>query len=603
MSKKVKRDFEEIFLKYDGEKRPFRVFLELYRDNWIGVCLSVVFFVLKNMPVWVLPMITASIINTATGTAGNSGADLATLFVLGCTLILLNIPMQQTETYFTSKVIRDVEMRLRSALTRKLQHLTISFHKSFLSGRIQSKMLRDVESVEQLSRAVIITLLQSLVNIVIVASVTLTKSRLVSMFFVLTIPVATLLIRIFRGSIGTRTNVFRKEIESMASDVTEMVEMIPVTKAHGLEKVEEKRLDKQFVRVKKAATSVDHVQTFFGSSSWVAFNLFQFICLCFTGYLAYNGKIPAGDIALYQSYFASLLGSVSTLATLYPAISKGTEAVTSLSEILASKDIENNVGKTRLRKIDGEYTFENVSFYYPDENNKYVIKNFSMNVKKGECIAFVGESGSGKSTLLNLLIGFNFPAEGKLLVDGHDITHINLTQYRKHIAVVSQNNILFSGTVKDNITYGMTKILKKELDEVIKQANLTEVIRELPDGIYTNVGEHGGRLSGGQKQRIAIARAMIRKPDIIILDEATSALDNVSEFKVQKAMDELMRGRTSFIVAHRLSTIRNADRIVVMKNGECVEMGTYDELIAKKGEFYKLERMQNRNVENIEQGE
>ena len=235
-----------------------------------------------------------------------------------------------------------------------------------------------------------------------------------------------------------------------------------------------------------------------------------------------------------------------------------------------------------------------MSFTYPDDPSSNVLSDFSLSVKKGECIAFVGESGSGKTTALNLLIGFHFPTEGTLYMDGHDIRDINLTAYRRHIAVVSQNNTLFSGSIRDNIAYGLPHVTDEEIQKVVDMANLRDLINELPDGIYTQIGERGGRLSGGQKQRIAIARAMIRDPQIILLDEATSALDNVSEHKVQEAMDKLIHGRTTFVVAHRLSTIRNADRIVVMKNGKCVEIGTYDSLMENKGYFYTLAKLQEK---------
>ena len=601
VNKKKKRDFEEIFLRTDAKKHPFKVFVELYRDDWSNILLSVVFFTLKYLPVWVIPYITASIINTATEGTNATLKNILQWFAVGAVLIGINIPMQQMETRFSSKAIRGVEMRMRSSLVRKLQSLTIAFHKSFMSGRIQSKMLRDVESIEQLSRVMITNVVQAIINVFVLGFVTFRKSPIVALFFLIAIPVSAILIRGFRSTVRHTMGDFRKEVEHMSENITEMIEMIPVTKAHGLEAVEQEKLDKQFGVVMKTGRHTDRVQTLFGSSSFVAFNIFQFLCICFTGYLAYMDRIPVGDIALYQSYFSTILSSVSSLLTIYPMIAKGFEAIKSVSEILGSRDIENNEGKKALDEVLGDYVFENVSFAYPDEPETDIIKDFSLTVKKGECIAFVGESGSGKTSLLNMLIGFNFPTQGKLLIDGNDIRDINLTAYRKHIAVVSQNNILFSGNVKENITYGMNNVTREELDEVIKLANLTNVVQELPEGIYTNIGEHGGRLSGGQKQRIAIARAMIRKPEVIILDEATSALDNVSELKVQKAMDELVRGRTTFIVAHRLSTIRNADRIVVMKDGRCVEMGTHEELMAKKGEFYKLEQLQS--IEIAEQDE
>ena len=191
-----------------------------------------------------------------------------------------------------------------------------------------------------------------------------------------------------------------------------------------------------------------------------------------------------------------------------------------------------------------------------------------------------------------MVIGFNKPDSGRILLDGIDMNTINLHTYRQHIAVVPQTSILFSGTIRDNITYGMDNVSQKKLDEVIDAANLRSFIDGLPDGINTVVGEHGGKLSGGQRQRISIARALIRDPDIIILDEATSALDSISEKEIQEALNNLTKGRTTFIVAHRLSTIKGADKIAVIREGHCAEYGSYDELMALKGEFYEMRKLQ-----------
>ncbi len=590
--KKRKYDYEEIFLRCDAKKHPLKILILLFRDNLSRYLLSIVFFVLKNLPVWILPLITAGIIDAATKPTDDTLRRILVYFIGGVIIIGQNIPSQQCETFFTSHATRDLEMRLRYALVRKLQHLTISFHKNLSSGRIQSKVLRDVDNIEALSKTMITSVTQSIISTLVFSVITYLHSPYVALFFLLTVPVAALLIRGFRSNISRTVTEFRKEIEHMSSDVAEMVEMIPVTKAHGLEHVETKKLNQNLQNVQKKAVRTDAIQTLFGSSSYVAFQIFQLACLCFTGIIAYRGEISVGEIALFQSYFNQLLGCVSSLLTLYPAIAKGFESLGSVSEILASTDIENNRGKKRLQTIDGSFEFKNVGFVYPDDPSSHVLTDFNLSVKKGEYIAFVGESGSGKTTALNLLIGFHFPTEGSLSIDGHDLRDINLTAYRKHIAVVSQNNILFSGNVRDNITYGLSNVSDDDVNRVIDLANLREVVDSLPEGIYTQIGEHGGRLSGGQRQRIAIARAMIRDPKIILLDEATSALDNVSEHKVQEAMDKLIHGRTTFVVAHRLSTIRNADRIVVMKDGRCVEVGDYDTLLANQGYFYQLAKLQ-----------
>lgn len=264
-----------------------------------------------------------------------------------------------------------------------------------------------------------------------------------------------------------------------------------------------------------------------------------------------------------------------------------------------SEDIENNRGKRKIEKVNGNVDFEHVYYRYPGANED-MIKDFNLHVTSGECIAFVGSSGSGKSTIMNMIIGFLKPTRGNLLIDGENIENIDLSEYRHSISVVPQNSILFDGTVRENITYGLIRYTEEDLQRVVEMSNVSEFLPELKDGLDTRIGEHGGKLSGGQKQRITIARALIRNPSILILDEATSALDNVSEYHVQKAIETARQNRTTFIVAHRLSSIRNADRIVVMENGVIKETGTYDELMALKGKFYELKSLNDIATKSVE---
>jgi len=260
--------------------------------------------------------------------------------------------------------------------------------------------------------------------------------------------------------------------------------------------------------------------------------------------------------------------------------------------VLLSEDVEQNEGKKQLEDVTGIFDFEDVSFHYKN-SDKPVLNHLNLHVKQGETIALVGESGAGKSTVLNLVIGFHLADGGKVLLDGNDMREIDLRTYRKHLAVVPQTSILFSGTIRENITYGNEHVSDEELERVIKAANLTDLMESLPNGVDTMVGEHGGKLSGGQRQRIAIARALIRDPEVIVLDEATSALDSISEKLIQEALENLTKGRTTFIVAHRLSTIRDADKIAVLADGHCVEYGTFEELMARKGEFYRMKMIQS----------
>jgi ATP-binding cassette subfamily B protein len=252
--------------------------------------------------------------------------------------------------------------------------------------------------------------------------------------------------------------------------------------------------------------------------------------------------------------------------------------------------IQDKENAAELTDVKGEITVDKVSFAY--DGNLDVLHEVSVHVNPGETIAIVGESGSGKSTILNLVIGFNLAQEGQVLIDGQDIKEIDLHSYRKHIAIVPQNSVLFTGTIRENITYGIKNVTDELIARALEAARLTSFINTLPRGVDTMLEEHGANLSGGQRQRLSIARAIIRDPDVIILDEATSALDSISEKEIQHAINNLTKNRTTFIVAHRLSTIRDADRIAVIKGGMCVEIGSYEELMAAQGEFYRMQTAQ-----------
>ncbi len=459
------------------------------------------------------------------------------------------------------------------------------------SGRLQSKIMRDVEAVETLSTQLFVNILNIALNIGVALVVTGARSRIVLAFFIFAAPVAAITMVSFRNVMRTRNREFRQEMEETSARVMEMVELVPVTRAHALEDEEEQKMSSQLMNVAEKGYRLDVIQALFGAVGWVVFQFFQVVCLGFTGYLAIKGSIKIGDITLYQSYFSTVVNQVSAIVTILPTLTKGIESVNSIGEVLLSDDVEQNDGKEKLDNVEGVFDFEDVCFHYKN-NDAGVLKDFNLHVDKGETIALVGESGAGKTTILNLVNGFYTANSGRVLLDGHDMSKLDLRTYRKYLAVVPQTSILFSGTIRENIAYGCENVSEEELLSAVEAANLSELIKSLPDGLDTQVGEHGGKLSGGQRQRIAIARALIRKPKIIVFDEATSALDSISEKLIQDAIDRLVKDRTTFIVAHRLSTIQGADKIAVIADGKCVEYGTYDELMALEGEFYRMKMIQ-----------
>lgn len=585
----LERDQRTIAAFVQGGGRPLLTMSLLFRDYLGGLTGSVFFFILKHSPTWIIPIATANIINVVTRQEPNTPRIILINVVALMVVLVLNIPFNYLHTLLYAKAVRQIECDLRSALVRKMQQLSISYYSRTQSGRLQSKIIRDVEQVQTLSAQIFISVLSIITGLIVSFAVVITRSREVFVFFVLTIPAAVFLVVLFRNRIQQDNRQFRREVEETSAQVMEMVEMIPVTRAHAREDQETARMEAQLHRVAQKGLRLDMVQTYFGSISWVVFQVFQVLCLGFTAWMAFRGRIGIGDVTLYQTYFSSIVNQISNLVTLIPIIAKGLESVTSIGDVLREEDVEDNRGKPELTRVQGAIRYEDVSFGY---SGQPILQHFSLDIHPGETIAFVGGSGSGKTTLINLAIGFLHPQQGRVLVDGQDLTKINLSSYRRHISVVPQQSTLFTGTIRENITYGSEEITEEQLQQVIRATHLEDVIDRFPGGLNTRISEHGANLSGGQRQRISIARAFVRDPRILVLDEATSALDLASEKQIQSALQELTKGRTTLIVAHRLSTIRNADRIAVIGQGGLLECGSYQELMEKKGAFYQLQSLQ-----------
>lgn len=584
---------EELYEKCGNHS--LKLLLGLYRGSYGYLFLSLLFYVIKHSPAWILPVVTAKVVDIAASGNRTEYGKIVVYLLFMVVMTIQNLPTSHLHVHFRSLAIRQVEAELRGALVRKLQHLSILYHKQMSSGRLQSKIMRDVEAVENLSTQLFIQMVSILLSIGIALTVTLTHSRIVFVMFIVTIPLSALAVFLFRKRMQETNQQFREEVENTSGHVMEMMELIPITRAHALEEEEIQKMTGYLEQVAENGYRLDVVQNLFGATGWVIFQVSQLLCLGFTSYLAILKKVTIGDVVLYQSYYTTIITQLTNIMNLVPIMAKGFESLHSIGEVMTSYDEEDYVGKKPVNHIKGEVEFCHVTYQYP-ESNKPILKNFSLKVKPGETIALVGESGAGKSTVLNMLIGFLKPDSGVVVLDGEDMRNLDLRSFRRHLAVVPQETILFSGTVRENITYGSADVTDKELWKVLKAANLDEVVKNLPHGLDTNLGEHGGCLSGGQRQRISIARSLLRNPDIILWDEATSALDNISERKVQQAFEELSKGKTTFIVAHRLSTIRNVKKIMVMKDGECVEEGDYETLMEKRGVFWEMQNMNSGNL-------
>ncbi|MFW5858628.1 MAG: ABC transporter ATP-binding protein [Planctomycetota bacterium] len=557
---------------------------------WQHLLLTVVFFC-KALPLYLGPLYLEAVIEMAREPERFSPGHYWGLTAGFFAILGLNIPFNHIHVRLASRVTRRMEHQLRSALVHRLQHLAIGFHTRNQSGRLHAKVLRDVQAILLLTRQLLFSGTNIVLTVIWSLGIVVMRDWRVTLFFVVCAPAAVGLVHVFKQHMRRRERQHRQRMEHMTARVGEMINLIPVTRAHGAEEWEIGAVQQHLDSVRESGERVDRMSGWFNASAWVTMQAAVFALVAIGGWMAYTGSTPVSTLVLYHSLFVLLISQLTQLLNLTPMFMEGMEAVESLGEVLECPDLEHNRGKRRVETVRGAIRFEQVGFTYR-EGDPPAVERFSLDVAPGECIAFVGESGSGKSTLMNLAIGFWRPQHGRILLDGIDMAELDLRSWRRHVAVVPQHTVLFSGSVRENICYGVEGIAPVAVEAAIDAANLREVVERLPQGLDTPVGENGLQLSGGQRQRLAIARALVRDPRVIILDEATSALDVISEREVQVAIERLVAGRTTFIVAHRLSTIRHCDRVVVMKNGSCRECGARSELLARDGEFARLSSLQ-----------
>lgn len=572
---------------------PVRALGTLLRPYRHRVIAAACFHAVKDCPVWLVPVFTAQIIDTVV-----QGKDPSRLWLfVGLTLIVLaqNYPNHIMYVRMYSRAYRSVAADLRNALTAHLQGLSIGYHTRKSASVIQTKVVRDVENVEMLLQQVFPVVAVSLSILIGSVTVTAIQAPAFLAVFALTVPVAGALIGGMRHRAARRNEAFRRQVEDLSARVGEMATLIPITRAHGLESTASQRVAETAETVKNAGLHLDRLNSRFETMSWVSFNALSVLCLGLAGWAAISGFLPitTGQVVLLSTYFTSLTTAVTALVGLTPIISRGIESVKSIAEVLEDPDIELNEGKLVVSSMQGRITVRSVTYAF-GEGERPAVDGVDLDIMPGETVAFVGASESGKSTTINLVLGFIRPTRGVIDVDGTDMEALDLRTYRRFVSVVPQESVMFEATIRDNVTYGMTNVPDAVVRSALESANASEFVYTLPDGWNTMVGQRGARLSGGQRQRVAIARALIRDPRVLLLDEATSALDSHSETAVNEALDRLMDGRTSLVVAHRLSTIRKADRIVVMEHGRLVEIGDHTTLVAAGGHYARLHAAQHR---------
>lgn len=564
-----------------------RIYIHLYAGQKWRLFLSGLLYIIKHSPAVLLPVITGLTIDALA-----SGADfsLVWLYALGASLLIAqNLPGHYLHVLLLSKAVRQVERDLRSALSLRIQQLSIGYTQRQNPTALQTRMLRDVESIEQMTRALSDGILGCGSAIAVALIATAMRVPQFLLLFLVTVPVTAALIMFAQARLAERNRDFRHAVEGMSARVGEMTQLLPLTRAHALELHALERVEDSFERVSREGLALDSVNAWFNGMAWVCFQALNALCLFAAAWAYHTQAIPItlGDVVLLSGFFTSLTNSVLGMANMLPQVSRGLEAVHSIGELMQSADLEHNEGRQVLDEVVGSVVFEQVGYHYPGAAS-YALRGLSFAVEPGETIALVGTSGSGKSTVANLVIGLLYPTQGSIRLDGRDMQTLDLRSWRRHLSVVPQDCVLFEGTLRDNVTYGLGKVCEERLYRALQDACCDDFIGGLPHGVDTLIGGEGGQLSGGQRQRLAIARALIRDPRVLVLDEASSALDSASEHHVQMALERLRHGRTTFVIAHRMSTVQRADRILVMEQGRIVDSGAHSALLVRCELYVRL---------------
>jgi subfamily B ATP-binding cassette protein MsbA len=491
-------------------------------------------------------------------------------------------------THLKNGVLRD----LRQKMYYKIIDLPISYYSEKRKGDIMARMLGDVNEVQNSFFSILELIVKEPLTIVFTIIAMLNISVNLTLFVFVFIPVSGFIISKIGKSLKSKSTRAQQESGYFISLVEESLSGLKVVKSYNAESQFKKRFDDSINRLLQLSNSI-------GNKNNLASPMSEFMgIVTIATLLWYGGNLVLVDKTLEGSLFLvymllsyNILTPAKNISKASYAVKNGLAAAERVFEVLEIENAITNHHEAIIKDtFDSKIEITNINFKYEDEK---VLKDFSLEVVKGQTVALVGQSGSGKSTIANLLTRFYDVNEGSILIDGIDIKQLNLHSLRGMIGLVTQDSILFNDSIKANIALGKENATDDEIIEALKIANAYEFVKDLPNGIHTNIGDSGNKLSGGQKQRLSIARAVLKNPPIMILDEATSALDTESEKLVQVALENMMQNRTSIVIAHRLSTIQKANKIVVMQKGRIVEQGTHEELIALNGTYNKLVSMQS----------
>ena len=525
------------------------------------------------------------------GKKDNSG-KLAFLVIL---LLLVNVSrngLHALRTYLVSILGRRISLNARHKVYRHMHSISLQYYHERTTGGVVNTVLKNVEQFHSFFNSIFQEGIVSILTLLIICTILFSINYRLAIIVLLPIP----LIVIATIYVGRRVEdihtILAEKLAGMTSLLVDVISGIRVVKAFAQEKREIKRFERKnwdlFIKELKTV----RIQSVFAPLMTFLVSLGTLMIWWVGGHQVIRGSLTLGEFVAFTSYMWQFYGPLESLCGFNHELRKGIGYIKRVFDTLDFPVEKGEKDSTLpgVPRIHGRVEFLNVTFAY--EPGKPVLKNLNFVVEPGEMIGIAGHSGAGKTTLIHLICRFYEAQEGSILIDGMDILDVNPISLRKHFGVVLQDSFLFNSSVAENIAYANPKVSLDDIIDVAKMANAHDFILKLPDGYDTLTGERGARLSGGERQRIAIARAILREPDILFLDEATSSLDTETEAKIQEALERLVKGRTTFAIAHRLSTLKNADRLLILNQGELAEFGTHDELIAKDGIFARLCLMQ-----------
>ena len=574
-----------------------RRYLQFVKPYRLQVIWTIIIGVIKFSIPLMIPMLIKYVVDDIVGSHTLSHDEkinklLFIMVVMLVVFVILRPPIEYYRQYFaqwtSSKILYDI----RDTMYTHIQKLSFKYFSNNRAGEIISRVINDVEQTKTFVISGLMNLWLDIATIVIAIILMFSMSAKLTFVSILLFPLYAFSIRFFFGNLRTLTRKRSQALAEVQSYLHERVQGMPVIKSFAIEEYEQGQFDKQNKNFLEKALQ----HTSWNAKAFSAVNtitdIAPLIVIGYSAYLVIQHQLSLGTMVAFFAYIDKLYSPLRRLVNSSTTITQSFASMDRVFEFLDEKyDIVDDPNAQVCNQVLGDISFENVSFSY-ETNEEMVLKEISLHVKKGETIALVGMSGGGKSTLVSLIPRFYDVTKGRITLDGVDIRQFKVQTLRDKIGVVFQDNILFSESVMDNILLGKPGASKEEVYAAAKAANADEFILNLSDGYDTKVGERGVKLSGGQKQRVAIARVFLKNPPILILDEATSALDLESEHAIQESLEVLAKDRTTFIVAHRLSTITHANRIVLIEHGQIVEIGTHDELMAKQGNYYKLFQVQ-----------